>query len=176
MARPAPNNPQGSNGYGDDGDEAEGERIMSSTPKRSAPEQQAKAAKARQWHGDVPPEARPESAWNDNDAEPVAMDYDAAPVPSGEPGPSPQPRSGKSERVPNAVQPSSSSESPVEAEALDDSPHPDLAAEPAPPESVAPKARRRAPPRDYDWAGAIYLALMALLVACLSAAVVLFLF
>jgi hypothetical protein len=177
MARPAPNNPQDGNGYGDDDDEPEGERVMPSAPKRGAPPQKPIAAKPRQWRGESPPDARTDAAWNDNDAEPVAMDYDAAPVPSGEPAPLfPQSRPDKSERAPFAPPAAPAAKGPAIAGDEGYAPEPNLTAEQPAPETVAPKVRRAAPARDYDWAGAIYLALMAILVACLSAAVVLFLF
>jgi hypothetical protein len=179
MARPAPNTPQDSNGYGDDdSDEPEGERVTPSTPKRAAPPPKAKSGKSRQWRDDGPAEPR-KTAWNDNDAEPVAMDYDA-PVPGGEPVP--PARSGKPGRAAKTVPPFAPSEEAAMAETFEAaSPAPDLttdqpALESLAPESPAPKVRRGPAPRDYDWAGAVYLALLAILVACLSAAVVLFLF
>ncbi len=178
MARPAPNSPQGDNDYGND-DEAQDERFAGNPGKRAAPKPSEHAARRKQTQqqDDIQPEGKPvETAWQEVEPPLIADEPAADRDEKARAAPRRKSREQETRRdVKPAPAPGAEPVLPpemVDAEwAEADVPPRDPADSTA--TAKAPKAGKR---REYDIAGTVYLILLAILAASLSAAVVLFLF
>jgi hypothetical protein len=180
MARPAPYPPQGDNDYGND-DETPDERIGAATGKRSSPTPASRPVRQSQTQrqGDVRQDREPvDIPWQD--LEPPSMDEEAAAAPREEA----RARAERKSRAEEAKRDPLPASAPVPEPVI---PEPRLEdptwgpAEETKPEELAESAASPKPPeagkrRKFDIAGTIYLILLALIAASLSAAVVLFVF
>jgi hypothetical protein len=180
MARPAPNPPQGDNDYGND-DERDIERLGGSPAKRPAPTPARPARQSQTQHqsGALPEHEPQDVPWEELEP-PARGGDDIAATPRQEPRARPE-RQSRAENarrdplpasapVPEPVIPAPHLEDPTWGAAEET--EPDAIAESA----ASPKPQKVAKRGKFDIAGTIYLILLALLAASLSAAVVLVLF
>lgn len=175
MARPAPDTPRGGNDYGGN-DGPEGERIVALAGRRSPSKPADAGSRQSQRQADGPPQEQPEDipwkddiSWNDDDMQPPVMTEDTPPHPE---------RQGQADAR-RAIKKAGAAADPVaQAKRQDHTEHLPISSAPAslnapaPTDDVRPAPR----PREYDVAGTIYLIVLAIIAASLSAAVVLFLF